>query len=497
MQKESTLLHDSYYEKSDERLERIKYLISKAEPEFVAKLAVYVREKMYLRSVPVVLITELAKVHNGDNLVSLAIERIVQRPDEITELLAYYQITNERRDTKKLGRLSKQIQKGLAKCFNKFDAYQFGKYNSDKTVKLRDALFLVHPMPVSDQQQEVFNMIADNSLPVPYTWETELSATGQIQYASEAEKIMAKGAKWEELVLSGKLGYMALLRNLRNIVTQSTDAALEEALHHIADAEKVRKSKQLPFRFLSAYGELEVVKKDIACSDSIKSKAEAAMLAVEKAVIISSENIPVGKGRTLILSDNSGSMYGDNGGKSVVSAMSRRTSADIANLFAVLYWMRDKETLVGLFGDRLIVPDLDRGKSVFHNFSIINEEAKKCGGSTEQGIFDMLEMMISKKLIVDRIVIFSDCQIGPRCNWFDHRSRKKADFDRLFAEYKKINPAVVTYSVDLKGYGNTMFRDGLMTIGGWSEKIFDMMVSLENGESVLSVIEKTELKVGN
>ncbi|QHT69505.1 TROVE domain-containing protein [Rhodocytophaga rosea] len=489
----STMLDNSYYEKADDRLVRIKNLVPLVDPVFVAKLAIYTREEMYLRTVPLVLVTELAKVHKGDNLVSRTVERIVQRADEITELLAYYELSNERKGVKKLNKLSKQIQKGLAGSFNKFDAYQLAKYNRDAHVKLKDALFLIHPKAKSETQQEIFNQLVADTLPVPYTWETELSKLGQMPFGSEKEKQEKKAAKWEELVLSGKIGYMALLRNLRNITTQGTDLAVQAALQVITDRSRVKTSKQLPFRYLSAYAELETELKSQVHAEKEKNRIQAALQALEKAVIMASDNIPVADGITLILSDNSGSMYGDAGGKSVVSAMSKRTTADIANLFAVLYWMRAQNTIVGLFGDRLITPELQRNKNVFENFAIVNTAAKKCGASTEQGIFDMMEQLIDTKKMVDRIVIFSDCQVGSKCNWYDHKRRVGNDFNKLFQHYRKMNPHVVTYSVDLKGYGNTLFDKGVMTIGGWSEKLFDMMVALEEGESVVSSIESIHL----
>jgi 60 kDa SS-A/Ro ribonucleoprotein len=489
----STMLDNSYYEKADDRLNRIKNLIPQVDPLFVAKLAVYTREEMYLRTIPLVLVTELAKIHKGDNLVSRVTARIIQRADEIAEMLAYYELTNGRKGVKKLNKLSKQLQKGLAGSFNKFDAYQLAKYNRDTTIKLRDALFLVHPKAKDATQQELFNKLIADELPVPYTWETELSKLGQMQFTSESEKQLAKAQKWEELVTSEKLGYMALLRNLRNIAIQGTDKALQEAVLVIADPVRVRKAKQLPFRYLSAYAELEAIMKNEVSFENEKNRIQSVLQALGKAVVIASDNIPVAAGNTLILSDNSGSMYGDAGGKSAVSAMSKRTTADIANLFAVLYWMRAENTAIGLFGDRLITPQLQRNKSVFDNFRIINQEAKKCGGSTEQGIFDMMEKLIESKKMVNRIVIFSDCQVGAKCNWYDHKRRVGNDFNKLFQHYRQMNPDVITYSVDLKGYGNTLFDKGVMTIGGWSEKLFDMMIALEKGENVVSAIEKIEV----
>src|SRR3569623_443511 len=81
-------LRDKFYENTEAGLNRIKALIEKNDAVFVAKLAVYAREQMYLRSIPLVLAVELAKQHNGDGLVAALTERDVQRADEITELLS-------------------------------------------------------------------------------------------------------------------------------------------------------------------------------------------------------------------------------------------------------------------------------------------------------------------------------------------------------------------------------------------------------------------------
>jgi len=198
----TSMLSNKFYESENGQLDRIKNLIPKVSPEFVAKLAVYARTKMYLRSVPLVLITELAKTHSGDSLISRAIDKVVLRADEITELLSYYTLANERKDTKQLNKLSKQFNLGLKRAFNRFDEYQFAKYNRKTNVTLKDALFITHPKADSREQQDLFDKITNNTLEVPYTWEVELSKGND------------KKETWEQLIDSGKLGYMALMRNL-------------------------------------------------------------------------------------------------------------------------------------------------------------------------------------------------------------------------------------------------------------------------------------------
>jgi hypothetical protein len=280
----------------------LRKLIAVNDKEFVAKLAVYVREKMYLRSVPLVLTVELAKQASGESVVGKLANRVVQRADEITELLAYYAMANERKNVKKLNKLSKQLQKGLAEAFNKFDEYQFAKYNRDAEVKLKDALFLVHPKAKDEAQQVLFDKIVKDELAVPYTWEVELSVLGQQKFDTKELKQEAVRAKWEELIFSNKLGYMATLRNLRNILeAEVSKEALNKVCEYLGDAKAVAKSKQLPFRFLAAYRELKQLN---------NGRAGKVLDALEQAVLQSAANIAGYDENTkvVIAADVSGSM---------------------------------------------------------------------------------------------------------------------------------------------------------------------------------------------
>ncbi|SDK26006.1 TROVE domain-containing protein [Catalinimonas alkaloidigena] len=489
----STMLDNTYYEKADQRLERIRALIPQVAPQFVARLAVYTRTQMYLRTVPLVLVVELAKIHCGDDLLRRTVARVVQRPDEITELLAYYQRANDRQGTKQLNRLSKQLQRGLADAFNRFDGYQLAKYNRAGQVTLRDALFLVHPKAKDLAQQLLFDQLTADTLPTPYTWETELSALGQQHFDTETLRLHAKAARWEELVESGKMGYMALLRNLRNLIQQATPVTVQKVLTVLTEPTRVHNARQVPFRYLSAYAEVQKLKQEENLTPAQDALITQTLAALETAVSVAVDNLPALRGRTLILTDNSGSMRGDAGGSSAVSAMSRRSTADIANLFAVLCGLKMEATEIGLFGDRLVIPTLDRTQGVFTNFAHVSQAGATCGPSTEQGIFEMMERLIQEQIHVDRILIFSDCQIGTGCNWFGRRGHRADDFNRLFRKYRNWNPAVMTYSIDLRGYGNTLFQEGVVTIGGWSEKIFDLMVAAERGSDVVAEINQIDV----
>jgi 60 kDa SS-A/Ro ribonucleoprotein len=256
----------------------------------------------------------------------------------------------------------------------------------------------------------------------------------------------------------------------------------------------VKKSKQLPFRFLSAYqalvgkpGEKITFEKDV---DGLKKLQKA----IEKAVDSSIQNIPDLPGRTVILTDNSGSMRGDYGGNSALSAYSKRTTANIANLFAAMYWLKAENTYVGVFGDKLEQPKLDRTKSLFDNYKIIDKVGQHIGGATEHGAFECFRNLVSEKTKVDRVIMFTDCQLGE--GWYGTSSGESGgSFNKLYKQFKAINPEAKVYCVDLKGYGNTLFSDGAFSISGWSDKLFDIMAMVEKKEGFVKWIENYSVQL--
>lgn len=468
-------LSNTFYEKEIDRLTRIIGLIDKVEPSFVAKLAVYCREQMYLRSVPLVLITELSKSHNGDGLVGRTTQRVIQRADEITELLAYYQLSNLRTGDKQLNKLSKQMQKGVAQAFNKFDEYQFAKYNRKTAVTFKDALFLTHPKADSEAQQQVFDRIINDKLETPYTWEVELSALGQLEYASAGEKARTLKLKWEELIASGKLGYMALLRNLRNILQAGVSSpAIRKVGEKLADSTAVRRSKQLPFRFLAAYKELEPLKLEYT---------SWLMDALEDAIKVSAENI---SGfdlniKVLIASDVSGSMY------KAVSAKSKIRCYDIGLVLSMLLASRSKNVATGIFGSTWKQVNMSRS-NILSNVRKLDKMEGSVGYSTNAHL--VINSLIQTGRRMDKVMFFTDLQMWDSTGSGNHIANS-------WKEYKmKVAPQAKLYLFDLAGYGNTPLqvkRDDVFLIAGWSDKIFDVLAAIEDGGDAIEKIKRIEI----
>lgn len=465
------------YETADERIDRICQLVAKCDDLFVAQLAVYARKQMNLRSVPLLLVTELARKHNGDDLVARTVDGVVGRADEIMELLTCYQWRNPADGRKKLGHLSRQIQNGLQQAFNRFDEYQFAKYNQDsRVVKLRDALFIVHPKAKDEKRQALFDKIADNTLETPYTWEVELSALGQQHFDSEENKQKAVGRKWQELIESGKLGYMAMLRNLRNILQckdmpSATMASLSDAL---ADANAVRRSKQLPFRFLSAYREIAKVE---------GFWTNLMLDALEVAISHSADNIEGfdADTRVVIAADVSGSMSWP------VSPRSTIRNYDIGMLLAMMLNSRCKQVITGIFGDSWKVISLPTEGGILANVAKMYRYGNEVGFSTNG--HKVVEYLLDNRIIADKVMMFTDCQMWDSSG--EGNSLRKA-----WHAYKRIAPNAKLYLFDLAGYGQSplsLAEPDVYLIAGWSDKVFDVLSAIDQGSSALDEIKKVEL----
>lgn len=230
------LWEDQFYEDGVSIAERIAALVPKVAAETVAALAVAAREEMKLRHAPLLVVREMARHETHRGLVADTLERVIQRPDELTEFLAiYWADALGPMQQRKKAAVSAQAKKGLARAFAKFDAYQLAKYDRDGAVRLRDVLFLTHAKPKDEAQAKVWKQLVDGKLAAPDTWEVALSAGAD------------KKATFERLIAERKLGALALLRNLRAMqVAGVSRKVIGKAL------DEMRTDRVLPYRFVAA-----------------------------------------------------------------------------------------------------------------------------------------------------------------------------------------------------------------------------------------------------
>lgn len=520
----TTFLQDSYYEKEKAIVDRIIKCLDSVDPLFAAKLAVYARNEGNLRSVTHLIAAHIVKRAAGEEWAKRFYNKIVVRPDDMSEILSAYGSLNGMELTNKsLRKIPNSIKKGFKTALERLDAYQIDKYKmNSRQVKLIDLVNLLHPNPTQKNAEAYKRLINGESLEGLYEskiLEKEMSKAGQTAKTAE-EKREAKAEAISATLDNVKgMPIFNLLRNLRNIILYAPKS-VDDAIAQLTTKNKVLNSRLLPFRFATAYEEIEKMTysgstKEPSTSiafesdiDSIKvSRSEfdtikAKVLdAIEKALEYSCENIPNLEGNTAILVDDSGSMRGDAGGSSRVSAFSKTNSAMIGHLFASMFAWKQKDVYIGLFGDRLIPVKVDRSKRMLD----FNRESYNigggCGGGTEAGIYDFLRLCIKEKKKVDNVIVFSDCQIGDGRNftaWYGTSSSDRSGrFQDLFKEFKKINPMCNFIVCNIRQTkGNSVFDKSqrILNIAGWSDKIFDLITSNCKGfEAMIKEIEKIEI----
>lgn len=439
----------------------------KNDPEFVAKLGIYARTKMNLRSVSQVILGELANISESKYIARKAIRNTISRVDDMTELMGYYLSTFSKP-------IPNSLKKGINDVLPKFDEYQLAKYKGkNKNISLKDLLCLCHPKPRCKEVSDLYKKILEDDLSIPETWETKLSSVNNKN---------SKQQKWEELICNKSLGYMASLRNLRNILQENvSDDALNMLLNYITNEKAIINSKQFPFRFLSAFNEISKLN-----NNEIDVYRKRKVLdAIENALELSGKNIPHFEGKTFFISDNSGSMTSQLSNKSSI------TYQEISNLLMCLGSKFCDENIISIFAEYFKLVNVSSKSSIMDKLQTINN--MDVGYMTN--LYLAFKWLCETKTKVDRIVVFSDMQAYCSTVW-DCSDVRANNYLNMYRN--TINPNVWVHSIDLTGYGTSQFYKNdpkVHLIGGWSEKVLEFVKLVENGtSSIIDEINKIELK---
>jgi len=442
----TSFLKDKFYESANQQLERLKKLISEIEDkQFIARVAIFARNEFGMRTVSHVIAVELILGVKNEQWVKNAVSKIIRRPDDILEIVAYYLYLHKDSGYKK--GLPANLRKAIQISLSKFDEYQLAKYKgSNTTVKMVDILNLVHPKP-GDFNKEAFNKLIKDELKCKNTWESEISAAGQNENKEIVQEL--KNETWKKLIVEKKIGYFALLRNLRNIIQDSPES-IDDAISILIDQNSIKKSLVLPFRFLTALEQIEKLESE---------QSRKVVSALNKAAEISMLNVPKFDGNVLVALDVSGSMQGQ--------------PINIGSLFASILFKNNKADLI-LFSDNAQYYSPNEQDGVLSIANLIKSKAEYAG-TNFHSIFSC------SKMKYDRIIILSDMQ------GLAGGDNPLLQTLELYKKKYQANPLI--YSFDLNGYGTIQFpQENIYCLAGFSEKVFDFMKSLEKGG--LDLIDK-------
>lgn len=383
--------------------------------------------------------------------------RVMSRADEPAMQTAYYLYATGGK--KKMPSILKRSIAAKLRCLT---PYEINKYKNAE-IGMINTVRIVHAT-----SNEINELMRTGTIEVPdeqETWEQKRSA----------------GMSWAQIVNTTKLGHMALLRNLRNIFTEIDDIEFcKRTLETLKDG--VLDGKQFPFRYENAFRMIEQA--------NVNHKPMI-LDALQECVDISIDNLPRLKGKTMALSDNSGSAWG-----ALTSEYGTTKVANIDNLSAVIAGRCSDEGYVGVFGDRLNTYPVSKRDGILTQTNIIDKDkGRLVGHNTEGGMWHFFRDAIREKIWYDNIFIFSDMQAGtgglygsPRDHdeysqqgfSTDFKSREHGhcmghiDVYKLVQRYREtVNPKVNVFCVQTAGYDNIVmpimsYRTAMLT--GWTGK---------------------------
>jgi hypothetical protein len=449
----STLLEQTFYESASDRENRLAALARKVgleDPEWVLRFVTWLRSEANMRSVSIVVACEAVKARLDAKAVGFNRQLIAAaclRADEPGEVLAYW--------TNRYGRnLPMPVKRGLADAARKTYTERAAlRYDGGSgVVRMGDVIELVHPTPKGPEQSALFGWLLDRrhgrretplgtfgllhkvrarnqltAMPIAERhafvrkviardpvaeitwlnalagqWEWGRSWLGQDSEDKTFERV-PEAAQWKLFVENG-LGFMALIRNLRNLDAAGIDKDLVKQVSAIiADKDEVAKSRQFPFRFWSAY-------------KATKGNHWAKPLAA--GLDWSLPNVPALDGNTLILVDNSGSMFpwGREEGHQTFPW-------ELAAIFATALALRAEDATVYRYGTTSTKVEVDKSRGVLDHMKMY---ASMGGTDTigtlrerfKAGKYDRVIILTDEQLSMDRLGDTIDSILPPEVNLF-------------------------------------------------------------------------------
>lgn len=435
----SSKMDDGFYENADTQqtrfIELTNLVIDKYGAEFAGKCAMFARNQLGMRSVSQL----VAAMLNGQSFERKRdfYKAFCHRPDDMSEIFAAVDMLG--------GKRSHAMVRGFADYMSGLSEYNIMKYQmKGKRYNMYDLINIIHP------KSGVIDDYMNGKLKAADTWEVNISTGND---------------SWKNMVEGNRLGYLALVRNLNNILNEDDidDAWVKQHLvGQLINEVSIKKSLIFPYQIYTAYRNLKV-------------QNFAVITALDTAFRIACGNMPKLEGNSVIMLDVSGSMddrYGDN---------SSLTIKEVGACYAAALYINGNCDFIK-FGNNAKASTF---KKACGPFQVIREmcDNEKCGYGTN--IVPAFKLITGKKYA--RIFVVSDMQVmNAKRSWWS----ETCGIDS-YNGYCRVNGRTSMYSFDLENYASQIANPNnpdvhLMT--ALNDNVFKMLEYVENGGKLYDYI---------
>lgn len=478
-------LNNTYYADAQSQLDQVLKLAESLDAEFIAKTAVYARQKGFMKDMPALLLAVLAQ--KDVNMLARVFDQVV---DNGKMLRNFAQIIRSGAVGRKSfgNRPKKLMQTWLLTATEK----QLLNAAVGNSPSLADVVKMVHPKPREAWRAAWFAWLIGK----PYDREALPPITRAFEDYKQSREgelpnvpfqmltaLELNSGDWAQIARNGS--WQQVRQNLNTFLRHEVFAKsknIKMVAEKLRDETAIARARVLPYQLLTAYQ---------ATSDQMPSEIrEALQDAMETAV----QNVPAIQGKVVVCPDVSGSMHSPATGYRG-SATTKTRCIDIAALVSAAMLRTNPQARVIPFEQITVNVKLNPRDSIMTNAEKL---ANVGGGGTACSA--PLAMLNREKADVDLVVIVSDNE-----SWADDSQRwgGKTSLMKEWDILKRRCPEAKLVCLDIQPYTKAQARNrhDILNIGGFSDQVFSLIGSFaERGMGTdfwVDEIEKTPLAAVN
>ncbi len=462
-------LSQTFYASAEEQLGQVAELVAKVEPPFVAKVAIYARERGYMKDMPATLAAALAV--RDVELLAQAFPRVV---DNGKMLRNFVQILRSgAMGRKSLGsRPKKLVQQWLLTATEK----QLLNAAIGNQPSLADVVKMVHPKPQEAWRAAWFAWLIgkphdEASLPpITLAFEHFKRTVAQGLVPEQVPEVPFQmltalnlnAEQWAQIARNGS--WQMVRQNLNTFARHGVfelPGMADVVARKLQDAQAVAKARAMPYQLLAAY--------KAAGAQVPAVVSEALQDAMEHATA----NVPVFAGRVVVCPDVSGSMSSSVTGYRAGATSSVRC-IDVAGLMAAAVLRKNREARVLPFEQKVVALKLNSRDSVLSNAAQL---ASIGGGGTNCSA--PLKQLADEKAQVDLVILVSDNE-----SWVDGKRSGATETMKQWARIRQRNPAAKLVCIDIQPYAGSQAQEraDILNVGGFSDAVFDVVARFAEGK---------------
>lgn len=473
-------LNDTFYATAGEQLAKVSELASKVEPEFVAKTAVFCRQRGHMKDMPALLAASLSV--RSPRLLDAIFDRVV---DDARMLRTFVQIVRSgTAGRKSFGSLLKRlVRRWLA---TRSDETLF-RASVGQSPSLADILKMVHPRPETPRREALYGYLLGRRhdptlLPDLVRRFEEYKATRQGSAPEVPFQMLTSldlgPSDWAEIARNA--GWQMLRMNLNTFARHGAldlNGVPETIATRLRDPAAIARARVLPYQLLAAYRAASTVPAVIG---------EALQDALELSLV----NVPAVNGKVYLLPDVSGSMQSPVTGRRAGATTAVRC-VDVAALVAAAFMRKNSAAEVLPFEQDVVRVTLNPRDSVVTNAARLTAIG---GGGTNCSA--PLSLLNRRQAQGDLVIFISDNE-----SWVDAHGGRGTATLREWQVFRARNPQARLVCIDLAPNAHTQAveRPDILNVGGFSDQVFEVVAAFARGElgadHWVSCIEAVDLLV--